>query len=166
MTARFPRPAALVLVAIVCVSFRAAADAPTNPPQYDAFTQDDPTIRDRFTKLEWERSVVENAEMAAADLHCTTLAFAATGGAGRLPTVKELMTLIDEEPHLEYETRPPPPRNVAKLIDRSAFDGAPVDLPYWTQTPAESGKFWTLHFSTGEMEARAPSERAHTRCVR
>lgn len=154
-----PRLSALVLAAVVMVSLRAAADAPTNPPQYDSFTQDDPTIHDRFTKLEWERDVGKNQTHAAALVRCSA---AFGGAAGRLPTVKELLTLIDEDPHVEYEFG----TNVTKLIDQPAFDGTPVDQPYWTQTPADAGKVWTLNFSTGAMTAHDPTANGHTRCVR
>jgi len=156
----------VAFVALVLGSTRAAADAPTNPPQYDSFTQDDRTIKDLRTLLEWERAVLRNDTETNARVYCANTAFGGTGG-GRVPTIKELLTLFDEEPHPEYDIVPAPPRNIDKHIDQPAFDGTPVDLPYWTSTPAErTTRLWTLSFMDGAMTGAEPSSRAHVRCVR
>lgn len=151
------------------VALPALADAPGKPdPQYESFVEEDRVITDRKTLLEWKRTVLKDSVKSVGEFDCGNTPFG--GSVGRLPTIKELFTLFDEEPHLEFRGG----KNVRKSIDRDAFgsdlagnDFSPIDLPYWSQTPSpSSGKFWTLNFSTGLMEERAPSEKAHTRCVR
>jgi hypothetical protein len=77
--------------------------------------------------------------------------------------MKELLTILDESPHDEYEFG----KVVPKMIDALAFADTPVDLPYWSSTPAPGvDRYWTLSFRTGLMEARLKTDPAHTRCVR
>jgi hypothetical protein len=149
-----------ILVAIL-LALPAAADAPRD--QYARFDGDSPTIMDTFTKLEWDRrSVLRNIPLGV-DAGCSLLTSldGGPGIRGRLPTVKELLTILDEEPHFEYEGT-----NVSKMIDALAFADTPVDLPYWTSTPAGAGTVWVVNFSTGVMEARATTLMANARCVR
>lgn len=157
---RLPRPAAAVLAGIVLFVVPAAADAPRE--QYERFDGDSTTIRDFFTKLEWDRrGVLGNVTFAGAAGGCPTVA--SLENVGRLPTVKELLTIIDEEPHEEYEFG----AIVSKTIDDLAFKDTPAGLPYWTSTPAPGiGMFWTVSFQTGKMEPREQSTKANARCVR
>ena len=80
--------------------------------------------------------------------------------------MKELLTIVDEEPHEEYESGVV----VTKMIDADAFADTPVNLPYWTSTPAGPGKVWVVNFSNGLMEPRstvpADNQKANARCVR
>ncbi len=151
------------------VALLGIAAAPIPPDaQYESFTSDDKTIKDRKTLLEWERAVLRNSDHTVADFNCGSQAFQGLGGGGRLPTIKELHTIFDEEPHREYVVTPSP-KYVAKHLDQSAFDAefSPVDLSYWSQTPTGTpGKFWTLNFATGLMEEKSGTEKSHTRCVR
>ena len=156
----------LVLGAIL-LALPAAADAPRNPPQYAQFLADTSTITDNFTKLQWERRPMVSdpaAIWSQGNLRCPSLTalFKAPGGLGRLPTLKELLTLLDEEPHNEYEFG----AVVPKMIDQLAFAGTPVDLPYWSSTPAGSGMYWALSFKTGLMMALPEASGANVRCVR
>jgi hypothetical protein len=157
-----------VLVAIL-LALPAAANAPRNPPQYAQFLSDSATIKDNRTLLEWDRrsimTVGASSSYGNGQTLCKTLpAFLATPpkNGGRLPTIKELLTLLDEEPHNEYEFG----AVVPKMIDQLAFDGTPVDLPYWSSSPAEGGLFWTLDFKNGLMVALPPAGPANVRCVR
>ena len=158
----------LVLGAIL-LALPAAADAPRNPPQYAQFLTDTPIITDNFTKLDWDRrsilsGVGRSTSYGGAGAVCPSIF--KSGAPGRLPSLKELLTILDEEPHNEYESG----EIVPKMIDQLAFADTPVDLPYWTSTPAGapgSGMVWTLSFRTGAMEARSKtSGLAHVRCVR
>ena len=154
----------------ILLALPAAADAPRNPPQYAQFLSDSPTIKDNFTFLEWDRKSIltglgsKSSYANGATLCKTVPSFLATPPktGGRLPTIKELLTLLDEQPHLEYEFG----ANVTKMIDQQAFDRTPVDVPYWSSSPAEGGQFWTLDFSTGAMVAMSPAGPANVRCVR
>lgn len=159
MTKRRVLPRA-ILAALVLVAVPAAADAPSD--QYERFDTDAATIKDAFTTLEWDRrGVITNVTSDIASSGCGFLA--SLGNVGRLPTVKELLTLLDEDPHTEYEFG----KLVQKMIDQNAFRGSPVDLPYWTSTPAQGvDMFWTVSFSTGAMQPMAKSAKANARCVR
>ena len=150
-----------VLVAIL-LALPAAADAPRNPPQYAQFDSDSDHIMDNFTLLDWDRrAIVRNVTYPLGDSGCSFLASPA-----RLPSVKELLTILDEEPHNEYEFG----KVVPKMIDALAFADTPVDLPYWSSSPAPgTNMVWTLSFRTGLMQAMSttdPQAKANTRCVR
>jgi hypothetical protein len=148
---------------VFVVALPATADAPQNPPQYAQFDRDSAEITDNFTQLVWDRRRIQKLAQGATNLYCSSTVFP---GAGRAPTVKELLTLVDEEPHQEYDTSQPPARLVLKAIDPSAFPDTPVDAPYWTSTPAGPGKFWAVDFSTGKTVALDAGGAANIRCVR
>jgi hypothetical protein len=134
----------------------AAADAPAD--QYDPFLRDAVTLTDHWTTLTWYRAVESRASVDLAAAYCNTLPH--TGAAPTLPTVKELLTIVDEEPHQEYVGHD----IVSKMIDGYAFPNTPVDAPYWTSTPASAGGYWTVNFATG---VTAPSSGpAYVRCVK
>jgi hypothetical protein len=154
----------------------AAADAPRSPPQYAQFLADTPTIKDNFTLLEWDRRSILSGIGHGATFSAATSTVCppmtsfkkdpSNMSPGRLPSLKELLTILDEAPHDEYEFG----AVVPKMIDQLAFADTPVDLPYWSSTPAGgvgSGMVWTLSFRTGEMKALATTgDTANVRCVR
>lgn len=147
-----------ILAALLLV-LPAAANAP--PDQYAAFDSEALSIKDVFTGLEWDRRTVALVPYGV-DANCSIVA--SLNMLGRLPTVKELLTLLDEQPHPEYEFG----MNVSKMFDQGAFDRQPVDKPYWTSTPAGPGKVWTVSFANGLMEPLATTggATAYARCVR
>jgi hypothetical protein len=155
-----------VLAVLVLLVVPAAADAPRDPPQYDRFDGDTVTIKDLRTKLEWDRrAILTGKTLPAAFDYCRNLTTLKGPGTivGRLPSIKELLTILDEQPDIQYEFG----NFVTKHIDAPAFGESPVDLPYWSSTPAPgTNMFWTLSFNTGLMEAKPSSGSAHTRCVR
>jgi hypothetical protein len=140
---------------VLLVALPVAADAP--PDQYDQFDRDTVTIHDRFTQLEWLRDPGTRLPFADAQLYCDT-----RFGSSRVPTVKEALTILDEEPHTEYEFG----KFVTKMIDALAFPITPVDEPYWTSTSAGPGQAWTVDFSTGRTAPRATTSTGNLRCVR
>ncbi len=147
-------------ILVMLVTAPALAEPPHAPyDQYESFDGDSPLIVDFQTKLTWQRSVVSTtADWATANLYCQS-----TFG-GRLPTIKELLTLFDEEPHEEYFGQ-----LVTVYIDPDAFGyHTPVTAPYWTSTPAntQATNVWTLDFKSGEMTAAAKSDERHYRCVK
>ena len=160
------RVSGLVLAVLVAAS-PALADAPTDPPQYESFVGDTTEIVDNFTKLAWDRRrVSKNQTHQSADLYCAT--FGATSGLDyRLPTVKELLTLVDEDPHLAYDTSFPG-ASTRKAIDQPAFpdDDTPTDKAYWTSTPGASGSFFAVDFTTGETRELPATTPLHVRCMR
>ena len=149
-----------LVFAVILLAVPAAADAPRD--QYDRFDSDSVTIKDTFTKLEWDRRAVFKSDYAGATGNCALLS--SLESSGRLPSVKELLTILDEEPHDEYEFG----KLVPKMIDGLAFADTPVDLAYWTSTPASAAgdTFWTLSFKTGLMAPLPKTSSAYARCVR
>jgi len=149
-------------------AYSAAVDAPeyvrcvrpatvaTNPTaHYTIATQ---TVSDTRTKLTWQRSVPatprpwEDAATACASAEVTSL-----GGSGwRLPTKKELMTLVD------YGVAPPGP-----TIDVAAFPDTPADS-YWSRSPlvASVPGRWFVDFAHGYGASYAEGPTSYVRCVR
>lgn len=166
-----PAPKTLRSIAIVSlVAVPALAEAPKD--QYLGFDRLATEIVDLNTQLTWSRAVpLDKVSYDSANGACATPPFN-----GRLPTVKELLTLIDEQPHTENLVGSG--EEVTKLIDANAFPGvlragvgaSPVDRPYWTSTPTTpnlAGPVWTLSFADGAM---APADRGlelhYYRCVK
>ncbi len=150
------------ILAVILLALPAAADAPRD--QYERYDGDSLTIKDTFTLLEWDRKGVFKSTWDSAFGNCALLSSFKSTPPGRLPTVKELLTIVDEEPHQEYEFG----NLVPKMIDANAFASAdtPVDAPYWTSTPAGTDAFWTVSFKTGLMAAQPRTAQANARCVR
>jgi hypothetical protein len=156
MTKRKLLPRAIL--AAILLTLPAAADAPQD--QYARFDGDSLTIMDTFTKLEWDRKSVFKSDYDGAAGNCALLSSLMSG---RLPSVKELLTIVDEEPHQEYEFG----MLVPKMIDALAFADTPVDFPYWTSTPAPgTDMFWTVSFKTGLMAPQAKTAQGNARCMK
>lgn len=147
----------LALGAIVLVAAPAAADAPID--QYEQFDRDTREITDHQTTLVWQRVLAGTpTTLTMAEIACGAFG-------GRIPTVKELLTLVDEEPHQEYQSS----TLVTKMIDAQAFPGTKVDLPYWTSTPAVTAAtddYWTVSFADGVTRPKGKTDTAYVRCVK
>lgn len=152
----------LLFASLVLASAPVLADAPVG--HYEPFVRDTPTIRDSFTLLEWDRFAPRTKKLfGSANASC---------GApfnGRLPTVKELLTLVDEQPHKEYEFG----ATVEKAIDGTgggAFGSyTSVDAPYWTSTPTDvAGERWGVSFKDGTMVRLKENDTTgfYVRCVK
>jgi hypothetical protein len=147
-----------LLVALPTLAQPQPADATAPPGQYEPYVREATEIHDLKTTLTWERAVsTVPSTYAAAESGC------AVNFSGFLPTVKELLTIVNERPHQEYAGK----SIVDKMIDGQAFPNTPVDKPYWTSTDAGSGMKWAVHFDTGTLQAVDPaSPAAYVRCVR
>lgn len=137
-----------------------SADAPISGPdrQYDDFDADDKLIIDRFTNLVWQRPsspYPPAVSFAQAQTRCADL-----GDGFRLPTLKELLTLVDEQPHDEYDGTQPVPR----AIDRNAFAGTPAE-PFWTSSAKSGTEVWTVDFGSGETKYALAGDPRRVRCV-
>ncbi len=157
-----PRLAALAAFgasALVALWARAVG-APTD--QYGPFNKNDPTIRDLKTGLTWLRAPSPSkGYRAAAVAYCA----GAPGGPFRLPTYKELLTLVDEDPHWEYD--PTSGSTTLRYIDPNAFPATPPDL-FWTLSAAPGG-VKVVNFGDGTTAVRNPGptgDIAYARCVR
>lgn len=113
------------------------------------------TVRDRSTGLEWSRENVPGGTMkwAAAKEACKALKL---GGHDdwRLPTIRELLTLVD------YERHDP-------AIDTEAFKCE--SATYWTSTPAASSPgvcAWVVYFHCGSADWGGQGSSYRVRAVR
>jgi Protein of unknown function (DUF1566) len=116
------------------------------------------TVYDTSTRLTWERSLSDTpVDLPGARAHCASAAVAALGGSGwRLPTGKELLTLVD------YRVPPPGP-----TIDAAAFPRTPAAF-FWSLSllsrPVPAAMFVDFAYGHGTNYAVGPT--SYARCVR
>ena len=140
--------ATLGVVASVLATQTSVAEAPKGH-----FTVNGEVVQDTATKLVWQRAVPAKSYTSdQASAYCAGLKLA--GGGWRLPTIKELHTLVDE-------TRTVP------AIDDTAFPETP---PYHFWTSSHLSEFpqftWSINFAEG-TDAWFPGENEQrVRCVR
>jgi len=159
---RFSLKAGAVLAGASALFVRdVRASAPLD--QYEMFLPGDPFIHDRFTDLYWQRFVDPGLFLTqdAAVSYCQNR----DAGVGwRLPTYKELLTLVDELAHSEYEDA----TIVQKWIDRDAFPSTP-GLQFWSSTKylkSSPSKGYSVDFGTGAADYDDPRNLRLVRCVR
>ena len=149
--------------AIALALTTASASAPTD--QYQTFNRSDVTITDVNTGLVWQRTVASPpADYLAALDYCKNT-YKEGGFQWRLPTMKELLTIVDETPHYEFEGIV----NQPKMIDVNAFPGSKTNLEYWsssTNAAQPTAEAWVVKFRTGENATQSQSQLGYVRCVR
>jgi hypothetical protein len=92
---------------------------------------------------------------AQARTHCTQASM-------RLPSLKELLTIVDEEPHREYDDDRL--EEVTKMIDGAAFPNTPSGA-FWTSSTAGVDRAWTVSFLDGVTYTAELGSIAYVRCV-
>ena len=149
-------PRLLVAAMFFALPVSAAAPISGDDRQYDFFQDLDTEITDRFTKLVWDRPRVYPPAVtyAAARLRCAS-------AGKRLPTAKELLTLVDEEPHEEYDGS----RLVVKRIDPAAFRRTPTDVDFWSSSVLPNNRIVTVSFGDGEIHDASEGGAGYVRCV-
>jgi hypothetical protein len=158
LRAAFGASAVLVLVTL------ARADAPMD--QYNLFNLNSDVIQDQQTGLYWQRyPPTSGVDFDQAAAYCGQLSLDTFASGWRVPSYKELLTLVDESPHVEYENG----ALVQKFIDGNAFPGAAVtSSSYWTSSvypgsPALEG--YAVNFHTGVPAAQDLASSQVVRCV-
>lgn len=146
----FVKGACIVAVALATHVVTAAAP----PAQYQRFDVTSTTICDQETGLRWDRAAAAPANYLTAKGDCPV--------PRRLPTVKELLTLVDEDRHREQRGA----TEVEVAIDGAAFPDTPVDVGFWTDTLTHdlTNRF-TVHFGTGETGLAKDTDERRVRCV-
>lgn len=134
------------------VTVLAATAAFAGLPCYPSprFTVSATEVVDGKTGLTWQRSVAPEAKTwADAKTYCPTV-----GANFRLPSVKELLTIVDF-------TRSEP------AIDTAVFPGT-KSASFWTSSPvAGSPPFaWFVGFESGVTNGLGVGETSQVRCVR
>ena len=107
------------------------------------------TVLDTKTGLTWQQSVPATTyTQSGAASYCSSL-----GSGWRLPTMKELVTIVD-------------PTTANPSIDGTAFPNTLASY-FWTSTPfaAASGYAWIVYFSYGYTETNSVSATDLVRCV-
>jgi hypothetical protein len=145
-------PRFLGVIAIMAVTLIASADASAPAGRY---TMAAGTVYDNKTKLTWQQTVSSTEySWADAKTYCTGLG-ASLGGTGwRLPTVKELQTLIDHS-------------QSSPSIDSTAFPATPASW-FWSSSPlaGDPSYAWRVEFLIGMTGRSHVSEAYLVRCVR
>jgi hypothetical protein len=123
----------------------------------------DGSVTDAVTGLVWEKTPAATIACPGSNIDppgsCTPAQAAAycasKGGAWRLPTRRELMTLVD------YDVVAP-----AATIDATAFPGTTPEI-YFTSSPfaGDPAQVWTVSFVNGNTAGRATSANGWVRCV-
>jgi hypothetical protein len=83
----------------------------------------------------------------------------------RLPTYRELLTLVDEDPHDEWN--PATSSTSPRYIDPNAFPATPAG-PFWSMSPGftpGTRKVVDFQFGTSTDSATSPNTFAWVRCV-
>jgi hypothetical protein len=147
---------ALGLAATLVVAGAVRADAPVG--QYATFGLSDVCISDVKTQLTWLRTPLAiTYKFGDAATQCGN-----KGPGWRVPSVNELETLVDENPHYELDNGAP----LLKAIDANAFPATPVLDPYWTSSvvPGQATA-WAVNFQDGSTLTPPLSQTEQVRCV-
>ena len=139
----------VVVVAGLAIAVAGSAVAPIG-----RYTIDHGAVTDVKTKLTWQQATSSTTyTQADAASACATLSL--NGGGWRLPTVKELVTLVD----VSVASGP--------TIDSTAFPDTPSG-PFWSSTSSAeaAGVAWAVYFSGGNAYSDEVSNSDYVRCVR
>ena len=157
---------ALLAGGAIALASLAQADAPAG--QYDLFGRYAVTIHDLNTDLIWERSYAATTmSFDGAAAYCGSLSLSPYGSGWRVPSYKELLTLVDEHPHFETSGG----TEVQKAIDANAFYGTPSDLAFWTSsvypgsTTVGGVTAYVVNFKDGSGAYTASTGTFYVRCV-
>jgi hypothetical protein len=149
------------LIAIALLTRAVRADAPL--AQYKPFDASDRVIVDLFTGLEWDRSIEPTLRTAgASDTFCVN-------AGKRRPTVKELLSIVDEVRHKEQVGG----KAVELAVDGAAFGGRQfaVDGWFWSSTLNKDNIALQVSIQSGAVRIPKPGQQpdeltARVRCVR
>jgi hypothetical protein len=122
-------------------------------PEVNPYSVTEDSVHDDRTGLTWQRAFAhDNYVWQDAKTFCSKIT--SNGGGWRLPSVRELLTLVDV-------TRFEP------SIDSSAFPNTPIEF-FWSSSPslAPAGTAWGVNFTRGSSGAAVVTSQAHVRCVR
>jgi hypothetical protein len=144
-----------------CVRARLPVGEPKSRYRIEG-TSPDEIVTDLGTGLVWQRNAGDATfTFDDAQTHCATLVL--EGGGWRVPSVKELQTLVHDA------------KVQGPFIDTEAFTGTPAGRAlFWTSSPSasEATAAWFVNFGTGEADhvalvtGEVKAEPNFVRCVR
>lgn len=113
-------------------------------------------VLDTKTGLTWQRMHASSMNWAAAKAYCANPSTAtALGGTGwRLPTVKELLSLLDASQPIEQR------------LDRSAFPQSTAQFWSATRSLDNLADAWLVNFDSGNAGTHGSTTAYFVRCVR
>jgi hypothetical protein len=128
------------------------------PPGHFTISADGQTVHDAKTNLTWQRTVSPTTLIQPdARTYCQNLGSTLEGTGWRLPTAREIMTLVDF-------SQPAPP-----LIDSTVFPALPATsfTSFWSTTifPPSNDGFY-VEFSSGMVNRTGLPSPLYVRCVR
>jgi hypothetical protein len=145
--------------AALTILFNTAALHANAPP--GRYTASNGTVYDTKTKLTWQQTAPSTqytwgsaTSTGTAQNYCATLSL--NGAGWRVPTYKELLTLVDL-------SQPGP----GASIDSTFFPGASTNL-FWSATPlyGSSGAYaWVVSFGGGTSQTNSVTVPTNIRCV-
>ena len=148
---------ATVALTLLFLAGASRANAPAG-----RYTMASGTVYDTKTKLTWQQTAAPGAgytwgsagASGTAQSYCATLSL--NGPGWRLPTIKELYTLVDFSQ-----------AQGTALIDSTYFPGAPAST-FWSATPVSGspGSAWDVNFFHGNASNYGVSNAFDVRCVR
>jgi len=112
-------------------------------------------VHDTMTGLTWQQGIDPNHEtFAGANAYCAGLGLA--GGGWRLPSIKELQTLVDDVGIAN-----------GQWVDPVAFPNSPQNI-YWSSTLRSTNAMqaWTTDGFSGSVTPSGLAATAVVRCVR
>jgi hypothetical protein len=160
MNASIPR--FLCAVAMIAVILPTSADASAPGGRYVVTNggTSNGTVYDSKTKLTWQQTISSIFyTWADAKTYCAGVGSSLGGTGWRLPTLKELQSLVD------YSQTTPP------MIDSTAFPGAlsgASSALFWSASPlaGSSSYAWGVDFDSGYASHYVVSSTGYVRCVR
>jgi hypothetical protein len=143
---------AIAVFGFALVVVDAHASAPTG-----RYTVNGGTVLDKQTKLVWQRTPSTTTySLANAKTACAAAGATLGGNGWRVPTIKELQTLIDySQPY------------TTALIDGTAFPSTGQDN-FWSSTPlsGSTSMAWYVSFLYGNAASDVVTTAFYVRCVR
>jgi hypothetical protein len=140
------RPSVIGAVLFAALGIRAAAPA-------GRYTISSGTVRDTKTGLTWQQSPdTAMYNSVSIGTHCSSQGL--SGAGWRLPTYKELVTLVD------YSVAAPGP-----TIDATAFPATQPAGCYWSLDTSGAG-LGLIDFRTGASSVSSTNTNCYIRCVR
>jgi Protein of unknown function (DUF1566) len=134
-----------------CVRTASVDVSASAPPERYVTDSARGTVYDSKTKLTWQQIIPAAIyTWAEAQTHCADV-----GAGWRLPTIKELLTIVDES-------------QMAPSIDQTAFPSTPPNSLWWSSSPVafSTSYAWLVDFSRGKTFAYEISNTLYVRCVR
>jgi hypothetical protein len=138
--------------ALVIGALGIAPEAPADAPA-GRYTIASGVVTDNFTKLHWQQAVGSTGmTWSEATSYCQSLNWNGTGW--RLPSMKELQTIVDKTKH-------------GPAIDTTAFPSTPSS-GFWSSSPV-AGNYddaWYVNFNVGVTDYSVVDFNNAVRCVR